>query len=196
MAHPKLIKAIRVITLAGALAVAFGAAGQAALAGDGGIRNCVDITRKQFNRVGCYEKVWAGGVEYRMTFSNTTFSGNTPGDLDPFYVTGPQGAVAQGPVPTFPHDHTVTAIPKGNGGTLTTKLQGFFVLCSGQGLISGACDATWMTPVGTNPLPFANTVHGQHLTSVEAIEVAAAAGDVALVNLGPEAVIVGSISGH
>jgi hypothetical protein len=196
MAHPKLIKAIRTITLVGALGAAFGAAGQAALAGDGGIRNCVDITGKQFNRVGCYEKVWAGGAEHRMTFSNTTFSGNTPADLDPFYVTGPQGAEAQGPAPTFPHDHTVNAIPAGNGGTYTTRLQGYFVLCSGQGLISGACDATWMTPAGPNLLPFADSVHGQPLTSTQAIEAAAAAGDVALVNLGPDAVIVGTISGR
>jgi len=159
----------------------------------GGLRNCVDITGNQVNRVGCYEHVWAGGTEYRMTFSNLTFSGSTPQDLDPFYVIAPQGAEAQGPVPTFPHDHTVSAIPKGNGGTYSTKLQGFFVLCSGQGLMTGACVPLWTAPAG-DPLPFAQRVNGHPLTSTDAIESAAADGDLVLVNLGPTAVIVGSIS--
>jgi hypothetical protein len=44
-------------------------------------------------------------------------------------------------------------------------------------------------------MPFAKTVNGQPLTSTEAIESAAAAGNLALINLGPGAVIVGSISG-
>jgi hypothetical protein len=43
-------------------------------------------------------------------------------------------------------------------------------------------------------VPFAQTVHGHALTSTEAIEAAAAAGDLFLQNLGPDAVIVGSAS--
>jgi hypothetical protein len=180
-------------TVAAAALVAVAIAGTAQAADGGGLRNCVDIAGTQANRVGCYEKVWSGGTEYRMTFSNVTFSGNTPQDLDAFYVTAPQRAEAQGYSPAFLHDHTVRDIPAGNAGTYTTKLQGYFVLCSGQGLTSGACVPLWTSP-GGDPLPFAATVNGQHLTSTHAIESAAAAGNVVLVNLGPNAVIVGSIS--
>jgi hypothetical protein len=177
-----------------AAAIAAMAIGATAQAADGaGIRNCVDITGKGANLVGCYEKVWSGGTEYRMTFSNLSYSGSTPKDLDAFYVTAPQGAEAQGYSPAFLHDHTVRDIPTGNGGTYTTKLQGFFVLCSGQGLTSGACDPLWTSPGGP-ALPFAKTVNGHALTSTGAIESAAAAGDLFLANLGPNAVIVGSIS--
>ena len=177
-----------------AAAIAAMAIGATAQAADGaGIRNCVDITGKQFNQVGCYEKVWSGGTEYRMTFSNLSFSGSAPKDLDAFYVTAPQGPEAQGYAPAFLHDHTVRDIPTGNAGTYTTKLQGYFVLCSGQGLTTGACVPLWTSPAGP-ALPFAATVNGQRLTSTGAIESAAADGDLVLVNLGPTAVIVGSIS--
>lgn len=180
-------------TVAAAALVAVTLAGTAQPANGGGIRNCVDITGPQAGRVGCYEKVWSGGVEYRMTFSNQTFSGNAPQALDPFYVLAPQRAEAQGYSPVFLHDHVSRMAPKGNGGTYSTKLQGYFVLCSGQGLISGACVPLWTAP-GGSPMPFAKTVDGHELTSAQAIESAAAAGDLVLVNLGPTAVIVGSLS--
>ena len=184
--------AVRATVAAAAIAVlTFGATAQPAAAA--GIRNCVDLTGKQVNRVGCYENVWAGDVEYRMTFSTVTFSGNAPQDLEPFYVLAPQGAVAQGPVPTFPHDHVVRAIPTANAGTYTTRLQGFFVFCTEQGLVSGACTPEWLN-AGGGTAPFAQSVDGHDLTSSDAIESAAADGDVLLVNLGPTAVIVGSIS--
>src|SRR6185295_2169412 len=176
-----------------AIAIGAIAIGTAQAADNGGIRNCVDITGKQANQVGCYEKVWSGGVEYRMTFSNVKFSGNTPTALDPFYVLAPQRAEAQGYSPTFLHDHVSRVAPKDNGGTFSTKLQGYFVLCSGQGLTSGSCVPFWTAPAG-DPLPFAKTVDGHDLTSTHAIESAAAAGDVVLVNLGPTAVIVGSLT--
>jgi len=197
MAHAKLTKVIRTVTLVGALGVALGAAGQAALAADqgAGIRNCVDIAGPQSGRVGCYELVWADGVQYRMTFSNTGFDGATPRELDPFYVLGPQTDAAQGyPPNTFPHDHVVRAIPAGNHGTYSVRLQGFFVLCSGEGLGSGACVPAWTNLGGPNPVPLATTVNGHALTSTEAIESAATAGDLFLQNLGPGAVIVGSAS--
>jgi hypothetical protein len=172
--------------------------GGTALAADGsGIRNCVDVTGKQINQVGCYEKVWADGVEYRMTFSNVTFSGNTPLGLDGFYVLAPQTGTPQGAPPnTFPHDHVVRDLPAHSGGSYTTKLQGYFVLCSGQGLTTGACVADWTAPGGPDVLPFAKTIGGRPLTSTETIESAAAAGDLVLVNLGPTAVIVGSINAN
>jgi hypothetical protein len=179
------------VAAAAIAAMAIGATAQAAEGG--GLRNCVDITGKGANLVGCYEKVWSGGTEYRMTFSNLSFSGTAPKDLDAFYVTAPQRAEAQGYSPAFLHDHTVRDIPTGNGGTYTTKLQGFFVLCSGQGLTTGACVPLWTSPAGP-ALPFAASVNGEQLTSTRAIESGAAAGDLVLVNLGPTAVIVGSIS--
>ena len=185
-------RAVRATVATAAIAVlALGTGAQPAQAG--GIRNCVDITGKQLNRVGCYENVWAGDVEYRMTFSTVTFSGNTPQELEPFYVLAPQGAVAQGPVPTFPHDHVVRAVPAANAGTYTTRLQGFFVFCAEQGLVSGACTPEWLN-AGGGLAPFAKSADGEPLTSTDAIKSAAAEGDVALVNLGPAAVIVGSIS--
>jgi len=181
--------------VAGALAMTV--IGTAHAANDGGIRNCVDLTGKQVNRVGCYEDVWVDGRQTRMIFSNLSFSGATPHDLAPFYVLGPQTDTPQGmPPATFPHDHVVAAAPAGNHGTYSVKLQGYFVFCSGQGLVSGACVASWTSLGGPDDVPFATTVNGAPLTSTEAIESAAAAGDVVLVDLGPSAVIIGSISGH
>ncbi len=174
-----------------AVALAFIAA---PAAGAAGLRNCVDITGPQSGRVGCYEDVWAVGAEYRLSFSNTRFTGATPQELDPFYVLAPQTDKPQGwPPNTFLHDHVVRAVPSQNQGAYSVQLQGYFVLCSGQGSVSGACVPSW-TSVGGNQLPFAKTVDGRPLTSTDAIESAADAGNVALGNLGPGAVIVGSIT--
>ncbi len=163
-------------------------------AGAAGLRNCVDITGPQSGRVGCYEDVWADGAEYRMTFSNTRFTGATPQELDPFYVLAPQTDKPQGwPPNTFLHDHVVRGVPSQSHGAYSVRLQGFFVLCSGQGIVSGACVPSW-TSVGENQLPFAKTVDGQPLTSSDAIESAADAGNLALNNLGPGAVIVGTVT--
>jgi hypothetical protein len=60
-----------------------------------GLRNCVEVSGPQAGRVGCYELVWADGVQYRMTFSNQGFDGATPRQLDPFYVLAPQTSAAQ-----------------------------------------------------------------------------------------------------
>ena len=164
--------------------------------GAAGLRNCVDITGPQSGRAGCYELVWANGAQYRMTFSNTSFKGATPKALDAFYVIAPQTGTPQGAPPnTFPHDHVVRDVPAHNGGSYSVHLQGFFVLCSYQGLVSGACMPSWTSVGGPDPLPFARTVNGQPLTSAGAIESAAAVGLVSLINLGPDAAIVGSISG-
>ena len=166
-------------------------------AGAAGLRNCVDVAGPQSGRAGCYEKVWADDVQVRMTFSNTSFKGSTPGELDAFYVIAPQSDAPQGAPPnTFPHDHVVRDVPAQNHGDYSVQLQGFFVLCSGQGIGSGACVPTWTSVGGPDPLPFATTVNGQPLTSTDSIESAADAGLVALINLGPGAVIVGSISGR
>jgi hypothetical protein len=175
----------------GAVALAFVAV---PAAGATGLRNCVDIAGPQAGRAGCYEDVWADSTEYRMTFSNTRFSGTTPKVLDPFYVIAAQTDQPQGAPPnTFAHDHVIRSIPRDNHGSYSVQLQGFFVMCSGQGIVTGACDPVW-TSLGGDPLPFAKTVNGHELTSTEAIESAANAGDLALINLGPAAVIVGAVT--
>jgi hypothetical protein len=174
------------VVLAVAAAPAVGAAG---------LRNCVDVTGPQSGRVGCYEDVWADGAQVRMTFSNTRFTGTTAKDLDPFYVLAPQTDKPQGAPPnTFAHDHVVRAVPNQNNGQYSLQLQGFFVLCSGQGIVSGACLPSWTSIGGPDPMPFAKTVNGQPLTSTVPIEAAAAAGNLALINLGPGAVIVGAVT--
>jgi len=103
----------------------------------------------------------------------------------------PQGA----PPNTFPHDHVVRAVPRQNAGQYSIQLQSFFVSCSGQGIVTGVCVPSWTSARG-DPLPFAKTINGQPLTSTEAVESAVDAGNLALINLGPGAVIVGSIGGN
>jgi len=186
---------VRIAAIAIAALALLVPAAPAALAA--GLRNCVDVPLAKSGRVGCWEDVWAGGVQHRMTFSNTTFKGATPKALDAFYVVGPQTDAPQGAPPnTFAHDHVVRDVPAQNHGSYSVKLQGFFVLCSGEGIVSGACVPTWTSIGGPDPFPFATTVDGRPLTSTDAIESAAADGLVALINLGPNAVIVGSISGN
>jgi hypothetical protein len=175
----------------GAVALAFVAA---PAAGAAGLRNCVDVAGPQSGRVGCYENVWTDGAQVRMTFSNQSFKGATPKALDPFYVLAPQTDIPQGNVPAFLHDHVVRTVPSQNHGSYSVQLQGYFVLCTGQGIVTGACVPLWTSP-GGDPLPFAGHVNGQALTSTEAIESAASAGNLALINLGPSAVLVGTVSG-
>lgn len=184
------------IATAGLAAVVLGLVA-APTAGAAGLRNCVDVAGPQSGRVGCYELVWADGVQVRMTFSNTSFQGSTPQALDPFYVIAPQTSAPQGAPPnTFPHDHVVSNAPAQNHGNYSVRMQGFFVLCSGQGIVSGACVPSWTSIGGPDPIPFATTVNGHALTSTGAIESAAADGLVALIDLGPGGVIVGSITGN
>ncbi len=165
--------------------------------GAAALRKCPDATGPQAGRAGCYEDVWAGGVQVRMTFSNQGFKGATPQPLDAFYVIAPQTDAPQGAPPnTFPHDHVVRDVPAGNHGNYSVHLQSFFVFCSALGIGSGACVPAMTTIEGFGTVPFAKTVNGQPLTSAGAIESAAAAGLVTPINLGPGAVIVGSIGGH
>ena len=167
----------------------------AAPVGAAGLRNCVDVTGPQSGRVACYENVWADGAQVRMTFSNQSFDGAKPGGLDPFYVVAAQTGTPQGAPPnTFAHDHVVRSVPSQNHGQYSVQVQGFFVVCSGQGIVSGACDPVW-TSLGGDPMPLAGHVDGQLLTSTEAIESAADAGNLVLINLGPGAVMVGTVTG-
>jgi hypothetical protein len=194
MIHPRRFRVLIATIAVAALALLMPAAAPVQAAG---LRNCVDITGPQSGRVGCYELVWVNGSQHRMTFSNTSFQGATPKELDAFYVVAPQTDTPQGAPPnTFPHDHVVRDAPAQNHGSYSVHLQGYFVFCSASGIGTGGCVPAMTTIQGFGTVPFAKTVNGQLLTSADAIESAAAAGLVALINLGPAAVIVGSISGN
>jgi hypothetical protein len=156
-----------------------------------GLTNCVELS----GRAGaCYETVWADGVQLRMTFPKEAqpFTGATPGDkLGTFSVLAPQTDTPQGALP-FPHDHVVGNAPARNAGSYVVHLRGFFVLCSAEGIASGGCVPTMTAIPGLGTIPLARTVNGQPLTSVDAIESAANAGLLTLVDT--EAVIVATIN--
>lgn len=157
-----------------------------------GLRNCVDVTGSQIGRVGCYETVWADGVQYRMTFSNQQFTGATPSDrIGNFYVLAPQTDTPQGTLP-FLHDHVVATVPAQNHGSYRVIYHGYFVFCSAEGIAGGACEPAMTAIPGFGTVPFARTVNGQMLTSTESIESAADAGLVTLIDTG--GVLVGSIT--
>ena len=179
-------------TMAGAaLAVVAPAAAPVDAAGP---RNCTELTGHDVDQVGCYELVWVDGAEVRMTFANVQFRGNVPSDkLGVFYVIGPQDDTPQSEEATFVHDHTVGSTPRQNHGSYRVVLQTFFVLCSAEGITSGACVPT-VSPLPTGDLPLATTVNGQMLTSVEVIEAAVDAGLVTLLDTGQP--IVGTVSGR
>lgn len=157
-----------------------------------GLTNCIELPTAPLR--GCWENVWVDGVEYRMTFfgGGKPFNGNVPTEkLGAFYVVGPQTDMPQSLDHPFAHDHVVAAVPRQNGGGYTPIYQGILVLCSEQGIVSGACVPSTISQ-GT---PLAMTVNGQPLMSVEAIEAAAAAGLVTLVPV-PGGVLIGAISGN
>lgn len=159
-----------------------------------GLRNCVDVTGPALGRAGCWEDVWADGVQHRMTFSNQAFAGATPADrIAPFYVLAPQAGAVQGALP-FPHDHVVGGVPAQNHGDYRVVYHGYFVMCSEHGLITGGCTPTMTSIDGFGVVPFARLADGRALTSSDRIEAAADAGLVILFDTG--GVIVGTISGR
>ena len=179
------------IVVAGMALIAVGAAGSAQAAG---LRNCTEISGGWL-RSGCWEDVWSGGAEYRMTFATgccSQFKGKAPDDLDAFYVMAPQDDTPQSLAASFRHDHVVRDIPAEDHGNYSVRLHGYFVVCSAAGIASGACVFEMNSPQPGFTLPFAKTVNGQALTSVEPLEAALGAGSLALVDTG--AVIVGSIN--
>jgi hypothetical protein len=148
--------------------------------------NCLNRTHQG----ACWELVWVNGVEVRMTFPQA-------GDPLPtipnarvqnFYVMAAQTATPQGFVPPI-HDHTIQAAPGDPGWT--PFMHGYFVLCSAAGLSSGDCVAV-STDFGFGPLPLAQSVNGEPLTSAEMIEAGIDAGLLDLVDTG--AVFVGTVS--
>jgi hypothetical protein len=148
-----------------------------------GLRNCADLTGSDVGRVACYEIVWANGVQVTMTFSNLHFPPTTNAPMGNFYVLAPQTNTLQGWVP-FPHDHVIGDVPSQNHGDFTVHYHGYFVFCSAEGMNSGACVPSMTTIPGFGTVPFAKTVNGQMLTSAGAIESAANAGLVTLIDTG------------
>ena len=149
--------------------------------------NCVHQTHKG----ACWENVWVHGVEVRMTFPQ---AGNPlphvpNAKVQNFYVIAPQTATPQGDVPSPLHDHTIQAAPGDPGWT--PFMHGYFVVCSAEGLTSGDCVAV-PTDFGFGPLPLAQSVNGEPLTSAETIEAGIDAGLLDLVDTG--AVLIGTVS--
>jgi hypothetical protein len=181
---------IAAIAVAGLVLVAVPTAGPVQAAG---LTNCTEMSTSK-PRSGCWEDVWVGGAEHRMVFATgwgTQFKGKVPDDLDAFYVIAPQDEPPQSLAASFRHDHVVRDIPTANHSDYSTRLHGFFVLCSESGIASGACVFEMNSPAPGFTLPFAKTVNGQALTSVEPLEAAVGAGLITLFDTG--AVIVGSI---
>ena len=181
---------IAAIAVAGLMLIGAATAGSAQGAG---LTNCTEMSTSK-PRSGCWEDVWVGGAEHRMVFATgwgTQFKGHVPDDLDAFYVIAPQDDPPQSLDASFRHDHVIRDIAPQNHGTYSTRLHGFFVLCSESGIASGACVFEMNSPAPGFTLPFAKTVNGQALTSVEPLEAAVDAGLITLFDTG--AVIVGSI---
>ena len=136
----------------------------------------------------CFEEVWVDGGQFKMTFVDLNPTPFNPSDVN-FYVLAPQTGTPQGgPVPFF-HDHVTDKARHheerhdGHHGDLNVHYHGFLVFCSAQAISSGACVPT-MTPGPQGILPFAKTVNGHRLTSVDRIESAANAGLLTLVDTG------------
>jgi hypothetical protein len=148
--------------------------------------NCVHQTHQG----ACYEFVWVHGVEVRMTFpqAGTPLSPVPNAKVQNFYVIAAQTATPQGDVPPI-HDHTIQAAPGDPGWT--PFMHGYFVVCSAQGLTSGDCVAV-STDFGSGPLPLAQSVNGEPLTSAETIEAGIDAGLLVAFDTG--AVFLGTVS--
>lgn len=156
-----------------------------------GLRNCADVFGTTTAPVACYETVWSNGKQVRMTFSNQQFPSTTNAPMGNFYVLAPQTDAYQGTVP-FLHDHVVGNVPSQGHADHSVRLHSYFVLCSEQGIASGACLSSDTAVPGLGEMPFAKTVNGQMLTSAGSIESAAKAGLVTLFDTG--GFIVGTIN--
>jgi hypothetical protein len=149
--------------------------------------NCLNQTHQG----ACYEFVWVHGVQVRMTFPQ---AGNPlptipNAKVQNFYVIAAQTDTPQADVPPI-HDHTIQAAPGDPGWT--PFMHGYFVICSAEGLTSGACVAVVTDFPGFGTLPLAQSVNGEPLTSAETIEAGIDAG--LLVALDTGAVFIGTVS--
>ena len=140
-----------VLTAAAAAGLAFMGVAVTRPVDAAGLRNCtaMDPGFGGFGRAGCWEDVWSGGAEYRMTFATgccSAFKGKDPGDLDRFYIIAPQAEPPQSLDASFRHDHVIRDIPAHNGGAYNVRLHGYFVTCSASGIASGACVSEVSSP--------------------------------------------------
>jgi hypothetical protein len=187
--------AVLTLVLAGAASVRTAASPVQAAASPiqaAGLPNCAD------NGIvaPCFEIVWTDGVQVKMKFVNfSPKPSNVP--TANFYVLAPQTDTPQGRIP-FLHDHVIGDVPSQNHGedpAGRVRYHAYFVLCSAQGLSSGACVPTMTTIAPGTTLPFAKTVNGHKLTSDDSIESAANAGLLTLFDTG--GVFIATIkSGH
>jgi hypothetical protein len=148
--------------------------------------NCL----RQTHQGACWEFVWVNGVEVRMIFPQ---AGNPlptipNAKVQNFYVIAAQTDTPQGDLPAN-HDHTIQAAPGDPGWT--PFMHGYFVVCSAAAITSDACVAV-DTDFGAGPLPLAQSVNGEPLTSAETIEAGIDAGLLDLVDTG--AVLLGTVS--
>ena len=152
-----------------------------------GLSNCAHAATTP-----CFETVWANGAQFKMTFVNLNFPQTTSAPTGKFYVVASQIiGMPQGTVP-FLHDHVVPNTPSQNHGDYQVHLHGFFVLCSAYGISTGTCVPTITAIPGLGTVPFAKTVNGQMLTSVEAIESSANSPSLMLLDTG--AVLLATIT--
>jgi hypothetical protein len=87
----------------------------------------------------------------------------------------------------FLHDHVIGDVQNhgdDRGDNNRVRYHGYFVLCSAQGISSGACVPTATSIPGLGTVPFAKTVNGHRLTSAARIESAANAGLLTLFDTG------------
>ena len=70
-------------------------------------------------------------------------------------------------------------------------MHGYFVICSPEGISTGACTFNVETPPGGVPLPLTKSVTGYDLTFAADIQAAASAGLVVLLDTG--AVFIGAV---
>ena len=141
----------------------------------------------------CYEPVWVNGQQIIMTFPQAGVPvHNVPSaKQQPFYVLAPQTGTAQGQTPGFFHDHVIATAPSEGG--YTPFLHGYLVICSPEGISTGACTFNWETPPGGSaPLQLTQSVTGYDLTFAADIQAAASAGLVLLLDTGT--VIIGTAS--
>jgi hypothetical protein len=168
----RLIRVLIGTATVAALTIVLGAASPVQAAG---LKNCGDngiVTP-------CFENVWTNGVQVKMTFVQfNPAPSNAP--TRNFYVVAPQTEARQGWVP-FLHDHVIGDLSAQNH---QVHYHAFFVMCSGQGIVSGGCVPAMTTIPGFGTIPFANSVNGLKLTSASTIESAASAGLVTLFDTG------------
>ena len=139
----------------------------------------------------CYEPVWVNGQQIIMTFPQAGVPVHKvpSAKQQPFYVLAPQTGTAQGQTPGFFHDHVIATAPREGG--FTPFMHGYLVICSPEGISTGACTFNVETPPGGAPLPLTKSVTGYDLTFAADIQAAANAGLVVLLDTG--AVFIGTV---